>query len=417
MLYLNGNLAVKEMRKMSKNTMFKFISIIFSLFLWSYVRSEVDPERTVTYKDIDVRFENLAEIKEHNLAIVSNMKLRTDVSISGKTSEISRMNRENISASVNLSGYSEGESSIPIKVSLDTSSSGIRVVSKDPSRVTVKIDEVINEKMEAFISAIGDLEEGYVLGNIKPSEKVEVKGPSSVVHGIEKIVSEVDVTGMSNSGVKTGEILAYDKDGVEIENVSITPSSIDIEVPVLKTMTVPIRLNIVGEIPEGMDTQAFSIEPSSVMIRGNSAVINGITELTTQPVDVKRLVGNRVEVGLVLPDGVGLVDKDIKIVASSEDLTPKKTSINFSKEDIIFENLKDKEVISDIDSLNIEFVQKNVLEDLNIKKEDVKVILNLKDLGVGVYELTPKIEFPEQFKVERMNPKTVKIEIKKKGIF
>ncbi|EGY79655.1 YbbR family protein [Peptoniphilus indolicus ATCC 29427] len=364
-----------------------------------------------------MRFENLAEIKEHNLAIVSNMKLRTDVSISGKTSEISRMNRENISASVNLSGYSEGESSIPIKVSLDTSSSGIRVVSKDPSRVTVKIDEVINEKMEAFISAIGDLEEGYVLGNIKPSEKVEVKGPSSVVHGIEKIVSEVDVTGMSNSGVKTGEILAYDKDGVEIENVSITPSSIDIEVPVLKTMTVPIRLNIVGKIPEGMDTQAFSIEPSSVMIRGNSAVINGITELTTQPVDVKRLVGNRVEVGLVLPDGVGLVDKDIKIVASSEDLTPKKTSINFSKEDIIFENLKDREVISDIDSLNIEFVQKNVLEDLNIKKEDVKVILNLKDLGVGVYELTPKIESPEQFKVERMNPKTVKIEIKKKGIF
>ncbi|MBL7575266.1 YbbR domain-containing protein [Peptoniphilus asaccharolyticus DSM 20463] len=404
------------MRKMSKNTMFKFISIIFALFLWSYVRSEVDPERTVTYKDVDVRFENLAEIKEHNLAVVSNMNLKTNISISGKTSEMARMSRENILASINLSGYSEGENSIPIKVSIDNNS-GVRVASKEPSRITVKIDEVIEEKMEAVISTKGQLAEGYVLGNIKPAEKVDVKGASSIVHSIEKIISEVDVTEMYKSEVKTGKIIAYDKDGKEIDNLTITPSSIDIEVPVLKTMTVPIRLNIIGRIPDGMDTQAFSIEPSSVMIRGNSAVINGITELTTQPVDVNSLIGNRVEVGLVLPDGVSLVDKDIKIVASSEDLTPKKTAINFSKEDIIFEGLDDKEIVSELNNLNVEFVQKNVLEDLTLNKKDVKVILNLKDLGVGTYEIAPKIEVPKEFKVEKISPKVVKLEIKKKGIF
>lgn len=404
------------MKKMSKNTMLKIISVVFALFLWSYVRSEVDPERTVTYKDIDVRFENLAEIKEHGLAIVSNMDQKVDVTISGKTSDMDRMDKDNISATVDLSGYSEGEVSIPVKISVDNNAN-VRVANREPSRINVKIDEIIEDKMDVTITTKGQLKESYMLGKVKPSEEVKVKGPSSVLDSIQKLVAEVDVQGMSESSIKTGKVMAYDKDNNVIESVVITPSTVDIEIPVLKTLTVPIRLNITGNIPDGIDPQTFSIEPNSVMIRGNSAVINKITELTTQPIAIESVLGNRVEVGLVLPDGVSLVDKGVKVVASSQELVPKKMTFNFTSDDFEIVNLGEYEVVFYTKSLNIDCIQKDLLEDYSINKDNIVVSVDLKGLGIGKHDVVPTIKVPEQFKVEKVTPGIIKVEIKKKGIF
>lgn len=404
------------MNRLSKNMMLKIISLVFALFLWSYVRSQVDPERNVVFRDINVSFENLAELKDHNLAIVSNTNLTVDIELSGKSSNIGRMNRENIYAIVDVSGYSEGEASIPIKVTVDNGD-GIRVINKDPARVNVHIDEIVENEMEVSITTNGQVAENYVLGNVKASELVNVKAPSSVLDSIEKIESTVDVSGMTESTIKTGTVVAYDKDNNVVQGVSITPSSIDIEIPVLKTLTVPIRLNVTGELPEGMTVQNISIEPSSVMIRGNSAVINKITEINTSPIAIEDVLNNRALVSLVLPDGVSLFDKDIQVVASTDELVPNKFSYIFTKDEISIDNADDLDVEILTNQININFVQKNLLEDYELSKDNIEVILDLKNLNIGTYEVTPNIIVPEQFKVEKTTPEKIQVKIKKKGIF
>lgn len=404
------------MKKINRSSMLKIISTFLAIFLWLYVRGEVDPERTVTYRDIPVRFENLAEVKDHNLAVVSNMDYKVEVTLSGKMSDMSRVIKDNVYATVDLSGYSEGELSIPVKIYVDNGEN-VKVVNRKPSRVNVHIDEILEHEMEVNILTTGQLEDTYTLGMVKPSEEVVVKGASSRLDSIEKIVAKVDVTGMSESAIKTGEVIAYDKDENEIKGVTITPSTVDIEVPVLKTLTVPIRLNISGTLPEGVSVQNFSVEPSSVMVRGNSAIINKITEINSKPINVDQLMGTRSEVSLILPDGVSLVDKNLKVVASSDELIPKKMSFIFSKDEIKIENLEKYDVEILTESVNVDCIQKNLLEDYEITKEEITMTLDVKDLEIGIHEIAPKIDVAEQYSVEKITPELIKIEVKKKGIF
>lgn len=53
------------------------------------------------------------------------------------------------------------------------------------------------------------------------------------------------------------DVKAFDADGSEIDNLTIEPSTIQVEVPILKSKSVPIKLNIVGDIPKNVNLDKF----------------------------------------------------------------------------------------------------------------------------------------------------------------
>lgn len=409
----------KTKTKNNRDRMFQLISIVFAILLWSYVRSEVDPERTIVYKNMDVSVENLAELKENNLSVIISEKPTTDVTLRGRQSVISKLDRTDVKASVDLSGYVIGDHKIPIKVQVD--STNVIVESKNPSNVSVKVDENISKQLEVDLKIKGNPAENFVLGNIKQAEFVTVSGAKTYVDSIDKIIAVANVSNKKESSVMSIPIIAYDKEGNEIENIEIEPEKIDFEIPILKTETVPVKLNVVGEVPEGVDSKKFSIYPDSVSIKGNTAVINKITEISTTPITVEELMSGQIPVEVEMPNGISLVDNDVKFIASASEIVLEEQEVKIPIKNIKILNLDTKlefiEDVETVDSIDITIVAKDPSSREVLNVEDVTASMDFLNLKAGKHEIQININLPEKFRVTKITPKSIVVELVKKRIF
>lgn len=295
--------------------MLKIFSVLFAFLIWSYVKSDVDPFQSRTFRDIEVRFEHAQELKNNGLVILSPHDTTITSTVSGRLSNMKNIRKEGIIAKVDLRDYDEGEHSIPVNVT--TIEDGVTVDNFEPRTVSLIIDRQIQEDMMVNIIVEGQPENSYVLGRIKDQEEVKVTGPKTEIDKINHLEAELDVTDLNRSTVSSAKVYAFDNENKVIDTVTFEPSNVNIEIPIFKTETVPVKLNLQGQFPEGIDSSHFTISPNSVTIRGNSAVINRIREISTEPVYVDNALGESKKVHLAIPEGVTLVDPDIEYYVRS----------------------------------------------------------------------------------------------------
>ncbi|RVU54939.1 YbbR-like domain-containing protein [Anaerosphaera multitolerans] len=404
--------------KNSRDTMLKLISIVFAILLWSYVRGADDIERTVVYKDIDIKFENLSNLKDRNLSLISSENPTVDVTIRGKHSNISNLKRENVRASVDLADLPIGEQKAPIKVQVD--STNVFIDLKNPEYISLKVDENVSKELQVDLKIKGKPSNNYVLGNIKQNEYVTVSGAKTYVDSIDSIVAIADVSNKKESSVMSIPIVAYDKEENIVENITIEPENVDFEIPILKTEVVPVKLNVIGEIPEGVDSREFSVFPDYVSIKGNTAVINKIDEITTVPVTVDELMSGQIPIDIDLPNGVSLVDSDIKFVASGTQIILNEQNIKINSDNIKILNLDDKLDVQGLDrveEINITIVPKDPISEEIVNVEDVTASLDFANLKAGEQQLKVNVNLPEKFKVIKIDPEMVKVNVVKKRLF
>lgn len=404
--------------KNSRNAMLKIFSVVFAIFLWSYVRNKVDPERSIPFRSIPVRFENIAEIKSNNLTVISPKESEVDVKLTGKQSNIGKLKKENVSASINLSGYYAGEYNIPVKIQVDANN--IVVDEKEPETIAVKIDENISKKMDVNIRTVGKLDKPYILGNIKPAEEVEVTGPKTYIDSIDRITAKFDITGKRESVVMSSDVQIYDKEGEKVEGVKINPQKINIEIPILKTETVPVKLKYIGNIPEEVDENLFSVEPNSISVKGNTAVINKIKEIETEKITVDKLLKGETAIELNLPEGIVPVDKDISFIASAYPIEINKQLIEIPVKNIKIKNLDKNYAVeyeNEDQKIRVTLSSKDPLSNVKISAEDVYASIDVSNLNEGNHKVKLDISVPEAFRINRLMPEKVSIKINKNKFF
>ncbi|OLR64377.1 YbbR-like domain-containing protein [Peptoniphilus porci] len=295
--------------KNDRSLMIKITSLIFAIILWSYVKSEANFITSTNFKNIEVTYEGLSNLKEKNLTIISPKESTVDVKLQGYNSYMRNVTRDGIVAKVDLAKLSEGEHSVPVNVSyIDL---GISVVNTSPRRIPFKIDKVLDEKVKANIVIKNKPQRGLSVGEIDKTVNVEVKGASTYINKIDKVEAHIDVTDMTETSTVDAEIFAYDDSGKIIKEVTVTPATVKIDVPILKSKTVPIKLVYNENTTENIVTNDFSIEPASVTIRGNSDVIDSIKFIETRPINFNDVKRGDDQVKLNLPDKVTLVDENI----------------------------------------------------------------------------------------------------------
>lgn len=295
--------------KNDRSLMIKITSLIFAIILWSYVKSEANFITSTNFKNIEVTYEGLSNLKEKNLTIISPKESTVDVKLQGYNSYMRNVTRDGIVAKVDLGKLSEGEHSVPVNVSyIDL---GISVVNTSPRRIPFKIDKVLNEKVKANVVIKNKPQRGLSVGEIENTVNVEVKGASTYINKIDKVEAHIDVTDMTETSTVDAEIFAYDDSGKVIKEVTVTPAIVKTDVPILKSKTVPIKLVYNENTTENIVTNDFSIEPASVTIRGNSDVIDSIKFIETRPINFNDVKRGDDQVKLNLPDKVTLVDENI----------------------------------------------------------------------------------------------------------
>jgi YbbR domain-containing protein len=381
------------MSKEKKNDLtLKIFALVIAIILWSYVMSEVNPPFTSEFKNVNVDFINESALEKQGLVVMEPKNANIRVSVSGRRSEVLQVSGSDIIAQVDLNGYSEGNVKVPVYVQVP---SDVRIVDYSPKEILFKFDKIIRRDSPVAVETQGNLPKGYVLGTpeVKP-QSVYIEGPRTWINSVAKAVAFVKVTDKTEDIKATVPIKVVDDEGNDVRGISKEQNVVDIFIPVYQTKKVPIELQTESQLPDNYEIVNVNINPSTIEIKGKKANLSGVSSISTKPIDINSLIGNRnVPVELELPEGVSLVDPNQKITIT--------LNIDETITQTFDYTLKDVEIVNLDTSLNIDEEELNRPFTITIKgssskinsleKEDIDLRLDLRDLEEGTHKVNPEI--------------------------
>lgn len=405
------------MKKMKSDTTLKIFAFIIAVVLWSYVMSEVNPDIPREYKNINVEFTNQDTLEKNGLVIMSPKEEQISVKVKGKKSDMANFSFEDIKATVDLSGYGEGRVKVPVKVSLKQLSN-IEIEDFEPREILFNFDRIITKEKTVTIKTSGKLAPGYVLGDISTkSPFVLLKGPRTWVNEVTEIVADVNLEGRKENINVTAPVKLIDDQGNNVMGVTNEPNVIEVSIPVYKTVTVPIEIQTINELPENYKSTDIEINPSTVTLMGKESISN-LKFVQTKPIDINLFIENKtIEAELQLPEGVKLLNPTEKInVSINVEETVEKT-FEYSLNEIEIKNLDDElQLDIDQDTQNIQITIKGNKDDIeNLTKEDLDIYLDLNMFDVGEYEVYIGFNMPSGVTVEDITPQPITLKIIDKG--
>jgi YbbR domain-containing protein len=395
----------------------KVFALIIAIVLWSYVMSEVNPVMTEEFRNVKVNILNEASLEREGIVIlepenIDNIDIK--VTISGRRSDIIRVSAEDIIVQVDLSGYGTGEVKVPIYVQVPV---GVTLKDYAPKEILFKFDRIVGRERPVTVETIGELPEGYVLGTptVKP-QSVVVEGPSTWLKSLSKVVATVDVSNITDEDINvTVPVKLVDDEGNDVRGISTKQNSVDVTIPVFRVKRVPIEMETVNQLPDGYEIVDLKLNPSYIDIVGKKEVLDRVESISTLPIDIRELMKNKsMPVELVIPEGVSLLKPDQEVTATLNVEEIVKRTFELTLKDVEVLNLAPDLSINEEDlnspfSLTIQGYG-SIVESL--KKEDIKIQMNLAGLREGSHFVTIKVQ-EENFTVISLSPERFEIRLRK----
>ena len=290
-----NNDTAKQKKSITDSRLFwAVVSIAIALVLWVYYGMNFGAEITRTFYGVEVTYSGQEALRDSQNLIISDEETTTvTLTLTGSRRDISRLTSEDLKAVVNLSAVnSTGYRTMPYTISYPTNvnQSGI-TAEKSPQTVGLVISRLSTKVVDVTGRFEGTLSEGYALdssGMLFEPSTVTLTGPQEELDMIEKAFVVVNRDEVSASFTATanyslvdaeGEALVFDDLTADVETVSVT-------VPINLTKTVALGVNLIYGGGASEDNVAVEIEPSSILIAGDAATIEGINTISVASIDL-----------------------------------------------------------------------------------------------------------------------------------
>lgn len=407
---INGG---QTMEKIKNNWPVKLISLIVAIFLWAYVVNNAQNDELRTFRNIPVELKNMESINEKDLLIMEPKDPTVTVKLRGKRSDLLKIQRSDISVSVDLDGYGERNSTIPINV-IAPPNTTVSYVSKN--NIMFKFEKLITKDMDIEIETIGNLPSDHLILTSKKAspEKITLKGASSQVSKVKKAKVVVDASTITKDTNLNLPVQLEDENGELVEGVELSQGFINVSLSINSTKEVPIKLKTTGNPPEGINISKYTFSQERVSIVGAKETLDSINSIDTKPIDLTQIKETtNINIDLDLPEGIFLSDTDKKIILNIKVDKLENKEINIPVENIIVENLGEGLNWKSVDNND------NILIDLEggtsdldkVNGENIKLKLNLAELEKGRHTVDINLEEIEGVKVNSIKPSSIKIEI------
>ena len=384
------------------NTSTKIIALLLGILLFIVVHKE-DAGTVATQPLVTTQWLNAVSIQtigldQESLVVGSMSADKVRIQVSGKKTTIASAQPEKYKVILDLTGYTAGRHVIPLKYELP---SGVELKSMQPSSVTVVLEELQTQQYDVLVKTQGVPEEGYTAGTpiVRPSNRVHVVLPESRMAEVQSIVGIVDVSDSNESVIqKQVKLTAYDTSGQEMKDAVITPSFVEVEVPITKPFkTVPIQLSLSGGLPAGLSVAEMEPSVNVVTLYGPNSALNKIEFYDGIEVDIAHLTQPgtyNVKVKLTPPTNIE------KMEPSSIDV---KVTIESSMEQVIqnvpitMTGQSDRLITTIAEPASRQF-DVTVIGAPSVVKEltaqDIQLIANVNDLPVGDHQIRLQVNLP-----------------------
>lgn len=399
------------LKTLSNNLGFKILALFFAFTLWLFVYNLEDPTKSKTLT-INVSIENRENIenmgKYYEVMDGSN---KVSFSVTAARSILDKLDETDFIATADMNQIvieedgSEGEIPIVIACTANVNENSIKL-SSTSKILKVSLEDLMIKQFVVSAKATGTVADGYALGGVEVTAPnvLKVSGPKSIVERITSAIATIDVSGMSDSWTtyKAKPIL-YDKDGKEIDETRLTKSdsTVTVSAEILNTKEVAIAVKPTGTPADGYTITSISSEPTTILLKGNKSVLNGINSIDI-PDDLISVEGKNkdvkvtVDVSEYIPAGVTMVNPEestVEITVSIGKIKEKVFSIN--TENIIVTGLSTHS--------KLEFALSSVAVHVSGLEEDIASLssesmngsIDVTYLPIGIHEVELILDLDE----------------------
>ncbi|UCC63193.1 MAG: hypothetical protein JSV36_21055 [Anaerolineae bacterium] len=401
------------MRKLLTEGSTLLLAVILALVAWVMAVNEEDPIISGTYPEkLSIELVNTAK----DIEVVTDITERVEVAIRAPRSSWESLTRDKFRAELDLGGLGGGTHNVPLKITCIDEA--VEITDWRPKSVAVKLEPLVTRTLEVQVRILGNAAEGF-------EERPPIVTPPQVtVSGAEIWVSKVasaavDLFLRNNKEDVEEERPVYLRDETNrvVGFVDVTPSQVTIRVPIVqkrgnKEVTVLLG-ELLGRPATGHHVRGVSIAPSTVVIFGPPAVIQGISTLETEPINISGAQDDVVtQAALNLPEGVTVVGRaafvevTISIESTQSCITLQQKSVEPQG---LGEGLGWTASPDSVDVILCGPVPR--LEALQRRIQDVHVVLDLTGLKVGTHSVELAVLPLSEITVENILPGIVEVEI------
>lgn len=374
--------------------------IVVSLILAFGVFLVIDSESNIMidqYAEILYDQEVKATYNEE-LYVVEGLPKKVDVTLIGQKRHIFLAKQSPAKGvTVDLTGLRPGNHKVTLKYSQRIKSLDYKL---DPGQVTVTIYEKVSENRSLAVDVLhrDELDSKLNIKNITlDRDDVIIKGPEYKLKKVATVKALVDVNEISKPSegtisLKNVPLVAYDNDG-KVVDVEIVPDSVNANITITSPKkTVGLKLIPKGDLAFGKSISSLTANETEVTIYGDEEAIKDINSIEV-PIDVKGLSTNKTyNITLEKPTGVTeLSVKNITVKVNVDNSVTKE----FSGITIVIENLDNKykaQALSEADSKVNVVVSGSSSNIENITANNIKAYIDLKNYGVGEYEVEVQVK-------------------------
>lgn len=307
-------------KKLTHNLGYKIVAILLAILLWLVVVNIDDPSKTDTIYNIPIEILNAETITDQEKVYTITSSEMAFVKVKGPRSYIDELSAKDFVATADFSTLSITNA---VTVNVEWSEVGsefskrVEIV-ESTTTINVQLEDINGKNFEIQVNYIGEPAEGYVINEaIKSVESLLVSAPQSLLKNVASVAVTIDVTDKTEDFSVIVSPKMYNQAGEEItpdENTTFNYGSINVDVKIFKTKTVPINVASIGEPGIGYELSILTLSNESVLLRGKEEDLNKISSVTIPSgvINIAGAISNvefNVKLSNYLPDNVFLNDE------------------------------------------------------------------------------------------------------------
>jgi len=318
---------------------------------------------------------------------------------------------------VDLSGLDEGVHRLAIEPGLDVRPA--RVDEFQPGSVQLTLERAVTASVPVMVVTVGEPQLGYrTAGQLPSPVSGVILGPLSLVEQIVELRASVNVSDALQDFQQEVPLFPLDLAGNVVEGVELDPQTALVSVliePREAFRLVSVIPKLEGEeqlVEAGYQINDVTVLPTVVTVFSSDLaaleILPGFVE--TLPLSIGQATGDiERRLALVLPEGVSLVEEQSVLVRVS--VSPIIRTITLTRS-VETRNLA-QGLFALLSPESVNIIVSGPLPTLNaLQPEDVQVIVDLLDLGVGTHQLAPAVIIaPTDVEQESIFPTVIEVTI------
>ena len=412
------------MRKVYDSRAFwMIVSLIASLTIWIYMTSIKTDEVKLTFRGIKVELVGEDTLRSSKNMVITDLDSATvNVDLTGPRRIIASLTPEDLTAVIDVNklsraAYTTQQYTIAFPNGVD--SSKIAVSKKMPDTVSFVVSPLNTKTIQVRGSFDGSLAEGYTAETpVFEPATVTVSGPDAYLKNVSYAwVSFAKDSVDSTYRDEEAPIILMNENNEACSTVGLTCSqdTVVATLPLLQVKEVPITVDLVAGGGAFEENTVVKIEPASVTLAGDSAILSGINKILLDTVDLTSFASTYSEV-YTIP-----IDNGLKNLTGATEAKVSIEILNLETKKFNVKNISYMGVTEGFEAEpiteSIEVTVRGTAEQLSqLRRENIRAVADLTDFNesVGNYSPTVKIQVDGFTDVGAiLGPYTVSVEIRK----